>query len=199
MNSNCKLRLRGAARFLCCPLIAMLLLSAAAQAESIYVTDMLRLDMYSTEAMTGPVLLKLRSGDRMELLESKGRYAHVRSEGGKEGWVKSLYLVKEEPARTRVNKLEKSNVGLESTVKELRVQLADEQKKVSLLEQQQGDAETLRQENADLVNRMSQYKNSVPLYLLFLVMIVALVGGAAGGWYLVDSRSRSKHGGYRIY
>jgi SH3 domain protein len=199
MNSNCKLRFRGAARFLCCPLIAMLFLSAAAQAESIYVTDMLRLDMYSTEAMTGPVLLKLRSGDRMELLERKGRYAHVRSEGGKEGWVKSLYLVEEEPARTRVNKLEKSNVGLESTVKELRVQLADEQKKVSLLEQQQGDAETLRQENADLVNRMSQYKNSVPLYLLFLVMIVALVGGAAGGWYLVDSRSRSKHGGYRIY
>jgi uncharacterized protein YgiM (DUF1202 family) len=199
MNSNCELRFRGAARFLRCPLIAMLLLSAAAQAESIYVTDMLRLDMYSTEAMTGPVLLKLRSGDRMELLERKGRYAHVRSEGGQEGWVKSLYLVEEEPARTRVNKLEKSNVGLESTVKELRVQLADEQNKVSLLEQQQGDAETLRQENADLLNRMSLYKNSVPLYLLFLVMIVALVGGAAGGWYLVDSRSRSKHGGYRIY
>ena len=200
MNSNYTFRFLRVAQSLRGPLLVMLLFSgAAAQAKSIYVTDMLRLDMYATEAMNGPVLLKLRSGDRLELLESKGRYVHVRSEGGQEGWVKSLYLVEEEPARTRVNKLEQANAGLESTVKKLRTQLAGEQEKVSQMQQQQGDVESLRKENADLTDRMSQYKTSVPVYWLFIAMVMALAGGLAGGWYLVDSRSRSKHGGYRIY
>ena len=187
MNSNYTFRFLRVAQSLRGPLLVMLLFSgAAAQAKSIYVTDMLRLDMYATEAMNGPVLLKLRSGDRLELLESKGRYVHVRSEGGQEGWVKSLYLVEEEPARTRVNKLEQANAGLESTVKKLRTQLAGEQEKVSQLQQQQGDVETLREENADLTDKMSQYDTSVPVYWLFIAMVMALVGGLAGGWYLVD-------------
>lgn len=190
MNSKCKLRWLLAALLFC---------GGAAQAESIYVTDMLRLDMYATEDMTGPVVLKLRSGDRMELLERKGRYAHVRSEGGQQGWVTSLYLVSEEPARTRVNKLEQSNVSLEATVKKLRTQLAGEQEKVTQLQQQQENVETLRKENAELTDKMSQYESSVPIFWLFVVLGVALIGGLAGGWYLVDSRSRSKHGGYRVY
>jgi hypothetical protein len=80
-------------------LVVTLFCGAFAQAESIYVTDMLRLDMYPTEEMTGPSMRKLKSGDRMDLLERKGRYAQVRIDG-QEGWVKSLYLVEEEPART---------------------------------------------------------------------------------------------------
>ena len=189
---------------------ATLLSSAVAQAESVYVTDMLRLDMYATEDMSGPIILKLRSGDRMELLSSNGRYAFVRSEDGREGWVKSLYLVEEEPARTRVNKLEEVNANLEATVKKLRAQIADEQARVTQLKQQQdGSAESvaateqevaiLREENAELAEQMSRYESSVPIFWLFLAMVVALAGGLAGGWFLVDSRSRAKHGGYRIY
>lgn len=190
MNSKWKLRWL---------LVLLLIYGVAARAESIYVTDMLRLDMYANEDMTGPVVLKLRSGDRMELLESKGRYAYVRAEGGQKGWVTSLYLVKEEPARTRVNKLEKSNASLEATVKKLRTQLAGEQGKTTQLQQQQEEVETLREDNAELTDKMSQYESSVPLVWLLVVMVVALIGGLAGGWYLVDSRSRSKHGGYRVY
>jgi SH3 domain protein len=180
-------------------LAATLMSSAAAEAESVYVTDMLRLDMYATEAMTGPVIQKLRSGDRMEMLESKGRYAFVRSEGGKEGWVKSLYLVEEEPARTRVNKLEKTNANLEGTVRKLRSQLAGEQAKVSQLAAVDEEVVILREENAELADQVSQYAGSVPVFWLLLAMVFSLAAGLAGGWYLVDRRSRSKHGGYRIY
>jgi len=191
-------------------LVVTLFCGTFVQAESIYVTDMLRLDMYPTEEMTGPSMRKLKSGDRMDLLERKGRYARVRIDGGQEGWVKSLYLVEEEPARTRVNKLEQTNVSLEATVKKLRSQLAGEQTAVAELKQQQSgsaeltaateqEVESLREQNAGLEEKMSQYASSVPLSWLFIAMVIALAGGIGGGWYFVDSRSRSKHGGYRIY
>jgi SH3 domain protein len=191
-------------------LLATIFCGAFVQAENIYVTDMLRLDMYPTEEMTGPSMRKLKSGDRMDLLERKGRYARVRIDGGQEGWVKSLYLVEEEPARTRVNKLEQTNVSLEATVKKLRSQLAGEQAAVAELKQKQsGSAEltaateqevvNLREQNTELEEKMSQYASSVPLSWLFIAMVIALAGGIAGGWYFIDSRSRSKHGGYRIY
>jgi SH3 domain protein len=191
-------------------LMVTLFCGAFAQAESIYVTDMLRLDMYPTEEMTGPSMRKLKSGDRMDLLERKGRYARVRIDGGQEGWVKSLYLVEEEPARTRVNKLEQTNVSLEATVKKLRSQLAGEQAAVAEIKQKQsGSAEltaateqevvSLREQNVELEGKISRYASSVPLSWLFIAMVIALAGGIAGGWYFIDSRSRSKHGGYRIY
>jgi SH3 domain protein len=191
-------------------LMVTLFYGAFVQAESIYVTDMLRLDMYPTEEMTGPSMHKLKSGDRMDLLERKGRYARVRIDGGLEGWVKSLYLVEEEPARTRVNKLEQTNGSLEKTVKKLRSQLAGEQGAVAELKQKQsGSAEStaatekeivnLREQNVGLEEKMSQYASSVPLSWLLIAMLLTLAGGVAGGWYFVDRRSRSKHGGYRVY
>jgi len=199
MNSSLKLRNSGSAKLPRLFLAATLLFSAAAAAESVYVTDMLRLDMYASEDMTGPVILKLRSGDRMDLLESKGRYAFVRSDDGREGWVKSLYLVEEEPARTRVNKLEKANASLEATVKKLRSQLASEQARVKQLVVTDEEATALREENAELTEQMSQTETSVPIVWFFLIMFVTFAGGLVGGWYFVDSRIRSRHGGYRIY
>ena len=94
-----------------------------AQAEDVYVTDMLQLDMYATAEFSGSPIRKLRSGDHLSLIEERGRYVNVRADDGLVGWVTSLYLVKDEPARTRLNKLEKENGALESTAKKLRSQL----------------------------------------------------------------------------
>jgi SH3 domain protein len=191
-------------------LFAWQCLAFPAQAETAYVTDMLQLDMYATVDMLDKPILRLRSGDELELLERKGRYARIRSEGGQEGWVKGLYLVDKEPARTRVNKLERSNEGMENTVKKLRSQLSAEQSKVQELQQaQSGDAEQyslteteledLRNENARLENRLSAYSSSVPVAWLLIAVGIALVGGIGGGWYWIDKRSRERHGGFRIY
>ena len=210
MNNKCNPLSLDRVQLLRWFLAATIFFSAPVLAETIYVTDMLRLDMYPTEEMTGSPILKLSSGDRMELLERNGRYARVRSEGGQQGWVTSLYLVEDEPARTRVNKLEQTNVSLEATLEKLRSQLTSQQAKVKELQQQQdGSAEStantekevasLRDENAKLLDTMSQYATSVPIFWLFIAMIISLAGGIAGGWYFVDSRSRSKHGGFRIY
>jgi len=187
-----------------------LCLTFPAQAETAYVTDMLQLDMYATVDMLGKPILKLRSGDQLELLERKGRYARIRSDGGQEGWVKGLYLVDIEPARTRVNKLERSNQGMENTVKKLRSQLSTEQGKVQeFLQVQNGEAEqrsltdkeleSLRKQNTRLENSLSAYSSSVPVTWLLIAVGIALIGGFGGGWYWIDKRSRERHGGFRIY
>jgi SH3 domain protein len=187
-----------------------LCLISTARAETAYVTDMLQLDMYATAEMVGMPILKLRSGDKLKVIERKGRYALIESDGGQKGWVKGLYLVDSEPARTRVNQLERSNQGLEGTVKKLRSQLSAEQGKVKELQAAQSGEEDQRSatetelaellsKNGELEASLQAYAMSVPVTWLLIAFAIALVGGLAGGWYLIDKRSRDRHGGFRIY
>lgn len=180
------------------------------RAETMFVTDMLQLDLYATSEMTGSPVRRLRSGDRLEILERSGRSARVQLENGESGWVKSLYLQTDEPARTRVNQLESANASLEQTVTRLRAQLSDQQDRVSELEAVREDAdsqaaaeaeelELLRVENADMKDSLAAYSSSVPVGWVAAFLIVVLAGGFAAGWYWFDSRSRARHGGYRVY
>lgn len=193
----------------------VLLLSATAPvvpavAETAYVTDMLQLELYANRDLSGGALDKLRSGEPMEVLERDGRVARVRLDNGQSGWVKSLYLVTTEPARTRVNALEAANERLESSLDETRAEL--ERVKADLQTLRAGqttDAARASEITAELervraVNNQLQQsaRNSawrVPLSLLFGMTLLALLAGAVASWYWIDSRSRAKHGGYRVY
>lgn len=179
-------------------------------AETGYVTDMLQLDLYADESVSGRAIRKLRSGDGFEILARKGRTANVRLPDGTTGWVKSLYIVADEPARTRLNTLEQDNANLTALVETLRAQLADKQGRIDALEGDedstagqlvaaQSELEELREANAGLQNSLASYGNSVPLSWLLVGTLLALCLGGFSGWYFIDSRSRAKHGGYRVY
>ena len=185
------------------------LLPISAVAETAYVTDMLQLDMSAAADMAGPPIKRLRSGDKLEILERNGRYARVKF-GNQTGWVKSLYLIEKEPARTRVNQLEKDNEQLESSVKDLRSQVSAEQERIKQLtaaqngevaERETAEAELvrLRAENERLDAKLDGYAGSLPLTWVLIAIVISLVGGGIGGWYYIDKRSRNRHGGYRIY
>ncbi len=182
----------------------------SAQAETGYVTDMLQLELYASEDMSGRPIQKLRSGDSFEILERKGRYANVRLPGGQSGWIKSLYMVTEEPARARLNKLENQNADLTARLQSLQAQLADRQSRVAELEGSSSNAaeqraaveaelQSLRSRNDALESTLSSYGSSVPLSWLIVISLLALVLGVAAGWYFIDTRSRARHGGYRVY
>ncbi len=187
-----------------------LVLGNPVNAETAYVTDMLQLELYETMQMTGRPLKRLRSGDSMEILQREGRLARVRLEGGDTGWVKSLYLVDKEPARTRVNKLEKETETAGETIAALEKKLAARDAELeSLKASQEGslnteqaiqaELETLRIENDDMQSRLNSYVGNVPLSWLFISLIAALICGFISGWYFIDRRSRARHGGYRVY
>lgn len=182
----------------------------SAHAETLWVTDMLQLELYANSDMSGRPIKKLRSGDALDVIERGSRYAKVRTEDGTQGWVKSLYLVDKEPARTRVNKLEDANTSLGETVTNLRSQLEQERGRVKELQQQHlgtegqkaatiEELEFLRVQNTDMMAQLSAYSSSIPISWMLLLLVLSAGGGFAGGWYWFDSRSRAKHGGYRVY
>jgi FtsZ-binding cell division protein ZapB len=190
-------------------LVVGLMLPVMAGAETAFVTDMLQLDMYATSDMTGVSMRKLRSGDKLEILVRSGRAAQVRIDG-QTGWVKSLYLVDDEPARTRVNQLESTNERLEDTSSKLRAEIDSLKDKVTELQQvQSGDdaaqaatreeLRQLREANQQLESSLSAYAGSIPAIWTGVAVAVALLGGALASWWWIDKRSRARHGGYRIY
>lgn len=79
----------------------------AAQDAVRYVSDEISIVMRSAPGADAPSLGSLASGAQLELLESSGGYAHVRTADGREGWVTERYLKAEPPARERAEHAQK--------------------------------------------------------------------------------------------
>src|SRR4051812_36681442 len=90
--------------------------AALAAAEPAYVTDSLRLSLYPADDGSGEPLDTLASGAAVEVLQRDTNYTHVRTAGGREGWVKTAFLVNTKPARARVAELEAEIVDLKNDV-----------------------------------------------------------------------------------
>lgn len=181
-----------------------------ALAETVYVTDMLQLELYETMQMTGRPLKRLKSGDRMEVLQREGRYARVRLDTGDTGWVKSLYLVEDEPSRAQLTKVENDFAAARQRIENLEGSIAERDAQLDALRSsEEGEAsqtttmlaelDTLRTQNEDLQSRVNAYAGSVPISWLFIGLLATFVTGWIGSWYTIDRRSRARHGGYRVY
>jgi hypothetical protein len=83
-----------------------LLLGAAAprpvRAEELYVIEQLVVGLYSTPDVTGERITTVKSGDRVQVLERAGDQVRVRTEGGREGWIRAAYLQAAEPLRPQL-------------------------------------------------------------------------------------------------
>jgi len=99
------------------PLICILPLSAAA--ETLYVSDTLRVGIRAEPNSKVPSLTVAKSGTKLELISKKGSYAKVRTASGIEGWVKSAYLSKNKPYLTKWKEAKSQLNTLESKIKEL--------------------------------------------------------------------------------
>lgn len=92
-----------------------LVLSGNAMAETAYVSDRLEITMRSGTSTSHGITRMLRSGTQVEVLEvdKKSGYSHVRTQGGKDGWVLSRFLMKGPAARDRLTTAEKKLAELE--------------------------------------------------------------------------------------
>jgi hypothetical protein len=80
---------------------------AAAQAEPMYISDKLVVNVYAEADQESSKVATLDSGDAVEVLEKADVFSHVRLSDGREGWIKSSYLSAQVPAIVRLNALEK--------------------------------------------------------------------------------------------
>lgn len=183
--------------------------AASAVAETLYVTDILRLGLHAASDTSDRPFRVLVSGDALEVIERSQFYARVRTEDGTEGYVKVSYLVDDKPAKTMLGELTDERDRLAAEVAGLSTRIDDQDLELTNL---RGDRDSLEQNaqkvaeelaalrtsNAELSGIVAANRLSVPLPWLLVVAAVMLVGGFVGGWWWTDARQRARHGGFRI-
>jgi len=190
--------------------VLLALAPLAAVAETVYVTDNLRLGLYETPDTSGRPFRMLESGQAMDVLSRDRNYANVRMPDATEGWVKAAYLVDDKPARLIVAELTAERDSLVAELAETRQSFAAPAETIAALrnDAEQFDAqladaharvEELEDENSGLEGLAEQYKGSLPLSWVAAAMIVCLIAGLLLGMWWVDRQSRMRHGGIRIY
>ena len=85
----------------------------------LYVTDKLRLSLYSQSNAQSEVLDYLGSGDRLVIEEVSGAYARVTTPSGEQGWVKRGFLVAEPTASIRLDQTIETNELLREELEKL--------------------------------------------------------------------------------
>jgi SH3 domain protein len=188
----------------------LLLMPLTVVAETAYVTDNLRLGLHQAADTSDRAFRSLDSGQELEILSRDRNYAHVSLPDGVQGYVKAAYLVDDKPAKLIVAETQAEVDRLQAELEVLRRQFAGPAATIATLEQETGSLRAeresntaqlseLKDENADLRQRQSQFKHSLPLTWVGGATGVCLIGGFLLGLWWVDRRSRQRHGGVRIY
>ncbi len=190
--------------------VAALAFAGTAAAETAYVTDMLRLGLYKSADGSGAAFDNLSSGDAVEIVQRSGNYALVRLGDGRQGWVKSAFLVNEKPARARLTEIEAQKADLSAALSLAQAGRDKAEQALARLKQQDAsardEAETARsrltrleQQNRNYEARLERYRYSLPLPWVTAALGLTLLAGFVAGWWWLDARIRRRHGGFRIY
>ena len=184
--------------------------AAGATAETVYVTDSLRLGLHRAPDTSDRPFENLISGTPVEVVERNASYARIRLPDGREGWAKATFLVAEKPAAARVLELEGTIGGLESAAAAAKTAQAAAEKELaglrSELQATTGSAETIQEtlarlerDNLAYAERLEAYRRSLPIVWVIPAVVVALVAGFFVGLWWLDAWIRRRHGGFRVY
>jgi SH3 domain protein len=190
--------------------VALLGCARLAAAETAYVTDILRLGLHQAEDTSDRPFENLVSGTALEVLARSGNFARVQTADGRQGWVKSAYLVVEKPAQLRVAELEAELAAVRKEFAEARsARLSAEDEAARLGKQMaastgsteaiQDTLARLKGENESYEARLESYRRSLPLPWVGAALIVTLLAGFLTGVWWLDALIRRRHGGFRIY
>ncbi len=91
---------------------ALMLFPLSSHAETIFITDSLKLKLRVTASNDAEVVTSLDSGQKLTLLEKQKRFTKVKTSDGKVGWVQSWLLADKPPATYLVASLTKNNESL---------------------------------------------------------------------------------------
>ncbi len=191
-------------------IVLLAFMPLCALAETAYVTDNLRLNVYATADFSGSAIRTLQSGDAFEVLSRGQLAANVELEDGTTGYVRAAYIVYDPPARLIVSQTQAANDQLNQELEELRASFAEPAAAIERLEQQTSDltlqlsdanerASALEEENSSLQRRAATYKYSLPYTWVGSAIFVCLIAGFLLGLWWVDRQNRKRHGGIRVY
>ncbi len=129
--------------------IAMLLMLGmftAAQAETVYVAERIRIGLRAEVVETSAVVKTVETGTPLEVIERFDKLARVRDPQGTEGWIEARFLTPDPPARLQLDKLQgdlaKSRTQAaeaQAQLKKAQSTLAEQAEKIKELEKNAAD------------------------------------------------------------
>ncbi len=146
----------------------LIIFSNAALADTMYVSDVLKLTVRDGKGTGEKIIAVVQSGQTVEVLQPEDEWALVRLDDGKEGWVLNRYLTGKITNNIKLKLLKKKHktlVAQSTTLLEEKVKLKEENKKFKTeLDKVQKEAEELKMsyealktESADYINLKSKY------------------------------------------
>ena len=186
------------------------LIPLAVAAETVYITDNLRLGLHQASDTSDRAFRMLESGQQLEIISRDRNYANVQLPDGTSGYVKAAYLVDEKPAKlivaetaaerdalaAELDETKRAFAGPAATIQNLKDEVASLSEKLAAAE---SEIESLTAENASIQGLKERYKGSLPLNWVGAAIGVCLIGGFLAGLWWLDHSSRKRHGGVRIY
>jgi len=188
----------------------LVLLPIAAAAETMYITDNLRLGLHQAEDTSGRAFRMLESGQALEIISRNRNYANVRLPDGAQGYVKAAYLVDEKPAKlivaetiaerdALVAELAETKLAFEGPAATIQGLKDDAASLTAKLDDAELRVTDLEEENANIQGLKEKYKGSLPITWVAAAIGVCLIGGFLAGLWWIDRSNRKRHGGIRIY
>ena len=151
--------------------IFFLVFSGVVYAETMYVTDVLRLTLRTGQSTEYKIIAVIESGQEVEVLQSGEEWSNVRLSNGKEGWLLTRYLTPNETSNIKLQRLEEKhknlmaqaaalleeNTKLKTENKELGQALVENEK---ALNKTQTDFESLKTDSAEFLNLKTKYEKT---------------------------------------
>lgn len=125
-------------------ILFVFLLAISCSVQAAHITDKLLVGLYTKPASGVQPIKVLPSGTPLEVLERKDAFSKVRLGDGKEGWVKSVYISDEKPARAMLLELQAKSSTLKDKLSQMEKEL--EAARSSSAPTQNADLSKLQQE-----------------------------------------------------
>lgn len=199
-------------------------LAGAATADTVYVTDRLRVGLHEDKTLESAIVDTIPTATPLEVLERSGAFTRVRTPEGTTGWVDAAYLTPEAPAsREALREARREIAGLRETIAALRQRATElEQQRIQSASGESDAAapvtpdalremQQLAEENQRLQEALAEQRTAGAAapgsgsggfgalggwHWLFL--LVLLLVAFALGVYVTDWRVRRRAGGFRV-
>lgn len=138
----------------------LILAAGSALAETVYVKGVMKITMRTGPGVGHKIVSMVKSGDRLEIIESNEDWSHVRTPKGKEGWVLTRFVTPEVPVVLLVDGLRKKNTELSSMLEQVKaenVELSGTRAKLRNLEKSYA---LLKKESADFLALEKKYEQT---------------------------------------
>jgi hypothetical protein len=164
-----------------------------------YVIEQLAVNVNSAADGSGTRVGTIKSGDKVELLESAGEAAHIRLANGRDGWVRAGYLAEAEPLRVQLAARSAEVVSLRQQLQALSAARAPAPPAAASPAGAAAAAPAAGPSSDEAVPEDSGESRGTPWGWLIGTALISLGVGFAAGWLVLDARVRRRYGGLRIY